>query len=75
MLLVVALFLERHDGAFIPVHRRRDRRADGIDRTPQRVRIKVRISVRGSGLRVSEKLSYDRQTHGRARADAGEGMA
>ena len=42
------------------------------DRAPKRVRVQVSIAMRGCSLRVSDKLSYDRQAHGSSSADADE---
>jgi hypothetical protein len=66
---------QRNDvSSVFPTHRGINRAADGLDRAPQRVRVQMRVAMRGGCLRMAQQLSDDRQAHGRARADAGEAV-
>jgi len=48
--------------------------SDDVGRAPQRVGVKVRISRRRRGLRMTQELADDRKAEARARADRREGV-
>lgn len=52
-----------------PIHRRANRRADGVHGAAQRVGIEMRVAVRRRGLRMPEQLSDDWKSKRRTRAE------